>query len=252
MILSYLILAAAAFAAGIINSIAGGGSFLVFPALMMTGLDPRAANIASTLALYPMQVSTGFTGRKMAGGTPHLSFKALLILSLVGGIIGAVLLLLTPPSYFARLVPWLILFATGVFAWGSFRKRLVPANPKHPDRLGKIGAAITQFFISLYGGYFGGGIGLLMLAALSLAGMNIRQAATTKNILAAVMNTSAVGVFMLMPQVHWFRISIVAIGAIAGGLIGVRLIDTLNERWLRIAVVAIGLALTIAMFVKAY
>src|SRR5471030_3258905 len=92
-ILSIALLFAAFFAAGVMNAIAGGGSFLTFPALLMTGLDPRAANITSTLALFPMQVSAGYVGRKMAGGTPSLSFKALFILSLIGGSIGAALLL---------------------------------------------------------------------------------------------------------------------------------------------------------------
>jgi len=105
------------------NTLAGGGSFLTFPALLLTGLDPRAANITSTIALFPMQITTGFESRKLAGGTGGLSFRTLVILSLVGGIIGAILLLLTPAAFFARLVPWLILVATALFAYGSFSKR---------------------------------------------------------------------------------------------------------------------------------
>src|ERR1700761_3938149 len=97
-ILPLAVLAIASFAAGIINTIAGGGSFLTFPALLLTGLDARAANITSTIALFPMQVTTGYASRKMAGGTGQLPFKVLFAISLVGGVIGAILLLLTPSS----------------------------------------------------------------------------------------------------------------------------------------------------------
>src|SRR5580698_4914363 len=116
---SLLVLILASFAAGVQNALAGGGSFLTFPALLFAGLDPRAANITSTIALFPMQVTTGYASRKLANGTGTLSFRTLFILSLIGGVIGAALLLLTPPIIFARLVPWLILFATVMFAWGS-------------------------------------------------------------------------------------------------------------------------------------
>ncbi len=252
MILSHLLLVPISFAAGIIASVAGGGAFLTFPALMLTGLDPRAANITSTLAMYPMQVSTGFSGRKSAADTPHLSFKALFLISLFGGIAGAILLLLTPATSFARLIPWLILFSTGVFAWGSFRKKppVKSTTIRPPDRLGKIGAALVQLVISIYGGYFGGGIGLVMLATLSYSGMNIRQAITTKNILAAVMNTSAVGVFLLSTDVYWFRVGLVSIAATTGGLVGVQLIDKVNERHLRLGITAIGLVLALTLFVR--
>jgi uncharacterized membrane protein YfcA len=229
------------------NVIAGGGSFLTFPALLMTGLDPRAANITSTIALFPMQVSSGYAGRAMAGGTEHLSFKAFLIISLIGGILGALLLLLTPPAFFARLVPWLILFATAVFAYGSFFRK--PATPESGRHMGAGSAIIAQFCISIYGGYFGGGIGFLMLAALTLAGMNIRKAGATKNILAAVMNAAAVFIFLFSRDIGWAQVGIGACASIIGGLLGVRLLHRVNERILRIAVVIIGSALTIAMFV---
>lgn len=251
MFLTYIPLVILSFAAGIIASIAGGGAFLTFPALMLTGLDARAANITSTFAMYPMQVATGFSGRRMAAGTPHLSFKSLFIISLVGGVLGAVLLLLTPSTSFARLVPWLMLFATLSFAWGSFRKPNLASVQRQPDQLGKIGAALAQFAISIYGGYFGGGIGLMMLATLTHAGMNIRQAITTKNILAAVMNTSAVGIFFLSTDVHWFRTGIVAVAACTGGLVGVKMLDRVNERYLRVIVTIIGLTLSVALFWRA-
>src|SRR3954470_17086643 len=112
--------------AGTQNALAGGGSFVTLPALILSGLDARAANITSTIALFPGQVTTGWAGHKSATGTARLSFKAFFIISLIGGAFGAVLLLATPRSFFARLVPWLVLFATSVFAWGSFIRKPTP------------------------------------------------------------------------------------------------------------------------------
>jgi uncharacterized membrane protein YfcA len=144
-------------------------------------------------------------------------------------------------------VPWLILFATALFAYGSFIKKPDAPGVGHP--VGRRGAIISQFLISIYGGYFGGGIGFLMLAALTLAGMSIRKAGATKNILAAAMNAAAVFIFLFSHDIGWIQVGIAVLGSLLGGMIGVRCLHKINERILRIAVVAIGLVLTIAMFV---
>src|SRR5271170_7970294 len=111
--------------AGAQNALAGGGSFITLPALIAAGMDARAANITSTVALFPAQLVTGFTSRADAESPPGLTMRTLILISLVGGGIGALILLATPPSVFARLVPWLVLFATALFAWGSFFRRSV-------------------------------------------------------------------------------------------------------------------------------
>jgi uncharacterized membrane protein YfcA len=160
--------------------------------------------------------------------------------------LGAVLLLVTPVGFFARLVPWLVLFATLVFAWGSF-SRHQSATP----RLGRAGAGFAQFLISIYGGYFGGGIGFLMLAALNAAGMTVRKAAATKNVLAGVMNTSAVAIFAFSPAVHWMLAGVACAGAIIGGVAGGLVLKRTNEKVLRLAIVLIGAALTVGLFVRA-
>jgi uncharacterized membrane protein YfcA len=163
-----------------------------------------------------------------------------------GGALGAVLLLVTPSSFFARLVPWLVLFATLVFAWGSFApKRAADAH------LSRHGAVAAQFAISIYGGYFGGGIGFLMLAALTAAGLLMRNAGATKNALAGVMNASAVLIFVFSPEVRWLQAGIASAGAIAGGILGGLLLHKLNERVLRLSIVLIGVALTIGLFIRA-
>ncbi len=231
--------------AGAQNALAGGGSFITLPSLMFTGMDARAANMTSAVALFPAQIVMGITGRSQVAGAPSLSLKWLLGISFVGGGIGAVILLLTPPTVFAKLVPWLVLFATGAFAWGSFLRR---APAPGASTLPPWGAGLIQFCIAIYGGYFGGGIGLLMLAALTVAGLAVRNAGATKNLLAAVMNASAVAIFAFSGDVHWPQVLVTAAGATLGGWLGARALRVVNERALKVAVVCIGVALTIGLF----
>ncbi len=244
--MSFFILFVASLWAGIQNALAGGGSFITLPSLMLTGMDARAANITSSIALFPAQIATGWTGRKHVEGAAGLPFRALVIISLVGGALGAGLLLVTPSTFFARLVPWLVLFATTVFAWGSFGPRRQAA-----PRLGRFGAATAQLCISIYGGYFGGGIGFLMLAAFTAAGIVLRVAGATKNVLAAVMNASAVAIFVFSPEVRWVAAGVSSAGAIIGGVVGGLMLHKVNERVLRVAIVVIGIALTVGLFLRA-
>lgn len=241
-----VLLLAAGLWAGLQNTLAGGGSFITLPALIVSGMSPLAANITSTVALFPGQVTSGLAGRSLVSGVGKLSFRALFILSLVGGAVGGLLLLNTPPTVFARLVPWLVLFATGVFAWGSFRHKPLDGAA----HIGPRTAAVAQFLIGIYGGYFGGGIGFLMLAALTLAGLPTRNAGATKNALASVMNAAAVVLFVTSPQVHWIQAAVLGGGAIVGGLAGTWALKRVNERALRIAIVCLGVALTIGLFTR--
>ncbi|ANJ73409.1 TSUP family transporter [Ralstonia insidiosa] len=246
-----LLVAAAGVYAGAQNAIAGGGSFITFPALLLAGLNPLAANMTSTIALFPSQITTSVAGRKLAGGVDagahHLSLKQLIVISLIGGVLGALLLLATPPSFFAKLVPYLVLFATSVFAWGSFRRKPLHAA----SGLSSTTLATIQFAIAIYGGYFGGGIGFLMLAALTVAGQQVRMAAATKNVLAMTMNASAVAVFAFSPQVNWAAVLALGIGGIAGGFAGAWLLHRLPEKVLRGFVVVVGVVLTVWLFVRA-
>jgi uncharacterized membrane protein YfcA len=232
--------------AGVQNALAGGGSFVTLGVLVLAGLDPRSANITSTIALFPGQVATGYAGRDLTSGAERLSFMALFVISLIGGVLGALLLLATPPTFFAGLVPWLVLFATGVFAWGSF----VRQTPTDATPLGPGAAAGAQFLIAIYGGYFGGGIGFLMLAALTIAGLPVRNASATKNVLAAAMNASAVAIFLFSDAVHWREAVVLGLGAIAGGVLGAVLLTRVDDRWLKIGVVVLGIFLTIALFAR--
>lgn len=243
----FIILAIAAFFAGAMNALAGGGSFITFPALLLTGLDPRAANITSTIALFPGQITSALSSRALVQGIGRMPFSGLLVISLGGGVVGALLLLATPPNFFAQLVPYLVLFATGVFTWGSFFRK----PPKVARQMSPRVVGLMQFGIAIYGGYFGGGIGFLMLATLTIAGMAMRNAGATKNALAGCMNASAVLVFLLAPDIAWVQAAIVAVAAMIGGLGGAWLLRRVNEKLLRGCVVAVGAALTVGLFLRA-
>ena len=232
--------------AGLQNALAGGGSFITLPALILSGMSPLAANITSTVALFPGQLTSGFAGRSMVSSAGKLSFRTLFFISIAGGALGGLLLLNTPSSIFARLVPWLVLFATIVFAWGSFLRK----PKKDGAHIGPGVAAGLQFLIAVYGGYFGGGIGFLMMAALTMAGLSTRAAGATKNVLAGVMNAAAVVLFVTSPEVHWAQAGVLAAGAIIGGLLGAWALRRVNEKILRMAVVCIGVALTVGLFLR--
>jgi uncharacterized membrane protein YfcA len=232
--------------AGLQNALAGGGSFITLPALIVSGMSPLAANITSTVALFPGQVTSGLSGRSLVSGAARLSFRALFLISVAGGAVGGLLLLNTPSSIFARLVPWLVLFATIVFAWGSSLRK----PQEEGAHIGPGAAGVLQFLIAIYGGYFGGGIGFLMMAALTMAGLPTRAAGATKNVLAGVMNAAAVVLFVTSPQVHWYQACVLGAGAIIGGLLGAWALHRVNEKALRIAVVCIGIALTVGLFLK--
>jgi uncharacterized membrane protein YfcA len=243
----FLLLFLVALWAGAQNALAGGGSFLILPTLMFTGMDALAANITSCVALFPAQVATGWTGRSHARGVGPASLGRLFAISIVGGAIGAAILLATPRGLFAHLVPWLVLFATGLFAWGSFLRKPGAAQ----GHLSPAGASLVQFLIAVYGGYFGGGAGFLMVAALTMAGQAVRIASATKNVLAGVMNASAVAIFLFSPDLHWPQALVTAAGATIGGVAGARLIHVIDEKILRLFIVGVGAALTVGLFLKA-
>ncbi|WP_036262595.1 sulfite exporter TauE/SafE family protein [Methylocapsa aurea] len=239
----------AAFAAGFINAVAGGGSFLTFPALIAAGLPPIDANASSTVALFPGQVATGFAARdglRAAAMDHRVNVPVLALISLVGGLIGGLLLLVTPQSVFSQIVPWLILFATAIFAGGNFF---------HPDaskfRLNRAGIFIAQGGVAIYGGYFGGGIGILMLAALTLYGLrDIWLMNSLKILLAVLMNAAAVVTFITAGLVHWHVTIVVCAAAIAGGYAGIYSARRMPASIVKGFVVAVGVVLTIYFFLK--
>jgi uncharacterized membrane protein YfcA len=247
-----LLMIAAAFAAGVINSIAGGGTLITFPVLVWLGLDPKVANATSTVALWP-GLFGGLIGYRRELENSSTILLRLGITSVIGGALGAWLLIWTPSATFARLVPFLILFATILFmAQGSInrRLRLQPIVPE-PQASWWLGAIVFQFFSSAYGGYFGAGNGILMLAAMGLLGLHdINRANGIKNFLGICINSIAVLSFALKGLVVWPDALLMAGAALIGGYCGARMAVRVNQGTIRRAIVVIGFIITFVMLWK--
>jgi hypothetical protein len=244
---SIILLALAAFLAGALNSIAGGGSFLTFPALVYTGVPPVPANASNTVALVPGSLASVVAYRREFSRVEGLNLKLWYFVSLFGGLIGAVLLLRTPDSVFRHLAPWLLLFATLLFAFGRhvsevFRGRFHASEPL---------MMIILFPIAIYGGYFGGGIGIMMLAAFRLYGLSdIHVMNAMKTLIGGSLNSVAVVVFVLAREVYW-RQSLTMMGfAILGGYCGAHFSRRLPQAFIRAVVIVVGLAMTAYFFLR--
>jgi uncharacterized membrane protein YfcA len=240
---------AAAFAAGVINAIAGGGTLITFPVLIWLGLDPKVANATSTVALWPGLFGGLFGYRRELQDSSTLLLR-LGLTSVVGGALGAWLLIWTPAPIFARLVPFLILFATLLFmAQGSINRRLrLQPIVAAPGAAWWLGAIVFQFFSSIYGGYFGAGNGILMLAALGLLGLHdINRANGVKNFLGICINSIAVLSFSLKGLVVWPDALIMAGAALLGGYCGAKMAVRVGQTTIRRAIVIIGFVITFVM-----
>lgn len=241
---------AAAFVAGGINSVAGGGTLITFPVLLWLGLDPKVANATSTVALWPGLFGGVFGFRREIGDSrSYLLWLGLT--SVVGGGCGAWLLILTPSQTFARLVPYLILFATALFTLQepiSRRLRLSQPSSSLTRARWWIGPILIQFFSSIYGGYFGAGNGILMLAALGLFGLtDIHRANGIKNFLGICINSIAVLAFALSGLVYWPNALLMTVGAVAGGYYGASAARRLGRVFVRRTIVIIGLVIGFVM-----
>ena len=248
-ILHGLVMFAAAFTGGMMNSIAGGGTLITFPVLLWLGLDPKVANATSTVALWPGLIG-GLWGfrREMENSRPIL--VRLGITSVIGGGLGAWLLILTPSATFAYLVPFLILFATALFTLQVPITRWLGtgAPQERPRARWWTGAIIFQFFSSIYGGYFGAGNGILMLAAMGLLGLHdIHRANGIKNFLGICINGVAVFSFSIAHMVLWPRALLMAVAATIGGYVGARTAQKVGRKFIRRVVVAIGFTITVVM-----
>lgn len=236
------LLFAAAFAGGALNSVAGGGSFLLFPSLLLTGVPPIRANATNTFALWPGSLASAGAYR---GALRHQrgTLLALGAVSLAGGLAGALLLLGTPERAFAALVPWLLGGATLLFAFGPALTRRLRAR----GRAGGLAAgAMVQLGIAVYGGYFGGGMGIMMLAGMALLGMeDIHAMNGLKAVLAVAINGVAVVAFVLAGVIAWDVAPVAVLGAVLGGYGGARYAQRLDPAHVRRAVIAVGAVLTL-------
>lgn len=283
----------AAMLGGALNSVAGGGSFISFPALIFTGVPAINANATNTVALWPGSVASTGAYRKELAALDRLVLLVLSVISLVGGILGALLLLHTPQATFVRLIPYLLLIATLLFTFSNritstIRKLFVrPAAPpseneivREPEPLPGVdekergdeavrdgareitmnrrpGAgmltsiSIIQLIVATYGGYFGGGMGILILAALSILGMeNIHEMNALKTLLTSFVNGVAVLTFAIFGAVVWPQALLMVVGAIIGGYGGAYYARQLDPRIVRAFVILVGFGMTIYFFIR--
>jgi uncharacterized membrane protein YfcA len=245
-----LLLFGAAAAGGAINSVAGGGSFIAFPSLLFAGVAPVAANATNTVALWPGSVASAVAYRAELMVVKRELFP-LGIAGLLGGLAGAILLLRTSETRFVALIPWLLLFASVVFSFGRRVGKWITRGPRSGASLPV--AFVVQLLISVYGGYFGGGMGIMMLAVLSVLGMtNIHQMNGVKNVLATLINGVAVASFIVAGAVDWAPGVVMIAGGIAGGYVGARVARKVKPAVVRAVVLAVAWGMTGYFFVRTY
>jgi uncharacterized membrane protein YfcA len=250
----HIVVFAAAFIAGAINSVAGGGTLLSFPALIWIGLPSVTANATSTVAIWPGSFGGMVGYREDMRALPARSYL-LIIPSALGGIIGAVLLALTPTEVFDRLVPLLILFATVLFMLQEPVQRMIRTTGKADEgsRGWLAGALVFQFFVALYGGYFGAGMGILMLAAFGILGYtDIHQMNGLKTLLAVFINGVAAVYFIWKGMVVWPEAIIMMVASIIGGIWGAALARRIGQKGVRRIVVFIGMGMAAYLLVRGY
>jgi uncharacterized protein len=251
--LANLVIFAAGIAAGAINSIAGGGTLISFPALLWAGRDPIVANATNTVAMWPGSLA-GAYGFRSELKTVRGWLLLLIVPSLLGGALGSWLLLRTPSSVFERLVPFLILGATLLLAAQEMITRrlgVLAHAHENPTRGWVAFVFLFQLLVGTYGGYFGAGMGILMLAALGLIGLtDLHQMNGLKNVLAVAINGIAAIYFVFANAVVWRDVLVMTAGTILGGYMGARVARRLGRKFVRVAVVVIGLFMTIALLLK--
>lgn len=237
----------AAFLAGALNAVAGGGSFLTFPTLIFAGIPPLVANASSTVALFPGSFASVFAYRRELRQLTTVNVPAFFAISLVGGLLGALLLLWTPERLFGALVPWLLLFATVLFAFGKPISAWISAR----YTLGMGVLLVVQFVIAIYGGYFGGGIGILILASLGLFGLtDLNVMNGLKTLVAGALNAVATVTFIIAGAVDWHPVAIMLPAAVLGGYGGAAIARRIPQIWLRRFVLTVAVAITAYFFLK--
>jgi uncharacterized protein len=244
---SYLLLIVAAVSAGLINSVAGGGMFLTFPALVFTGVPSIIANASSTVAIIPGVLASAWAYREDLHKGEGLPFVPMLIASVAGGIGGALFLLYTPQRTFDSVIPWLMLAATLLFMFGPrIAPKLRRAFPMSPAAVVAI-----QFVIALYGGYFGGAIGILMLATWTIYGItNVHVMNANRTVLGVATNIIAVVLFIIARKITWPQTLVMLVGTSIGGYFGARYARQVNPRYIRAVVMVISTCITIAFFLR--
>ncbi|HEV3315730.1 MAG TPA: sulfite exporter TauE/SafE family protein [Candidatus Angelobacter sp.] len=245
------LLFSAAVAGGAVNSVAGGGGFIAFPALLFTGMPPVNANATNTIALWPGTLASSWAYRKALSQELFKSLLPLIVITFCGSILGAVLLLRTPQTTFLKMVPWLLLGATLLFTFGGRITSWVRQrhSMQGPSRITVLGVAFVQLCVAVYIGYFGAGVGFVMLALLTMMGIeNIHSMNGMKTVLATCGNGVAIVMFIFAHAVIWPQALLMIGGAALGGYGGAHYAQKLDQKVVRFIVIAIGATMTVYFF----
>jgi len=238
---------------GAINAVAGGGSFISFPALLFSGVDPIRANATNTLALWVGTSASG-SAYKNRVKLPQRIMLPLIVTSIIGGLAGAWLLIRTPSQTFLHVLPWLLLGATLLFSFGKHLTKRIAVNITHDtSNSAIIIASIFELAVAIYGGYFGGGIGIMNLAMLAALGMtDIHAMNYLKVVLGSIINGVATVTFVLTKAVVWPQALVMTAGALIGGYASAHFAQQLPQIWVRRFVIFSGVAMTLYFFKRAY
>jgi uncharacterized protein len=243
----------AALIAGLLNAVAGGGSFISFPALLFTGMAPIAANATNTAALFPGTVASTVAYRNAFTPDARRLLPLLLLTGIVGGFLGARILLNTPQSTFLHLIPWLLLAATLLFLAGPrisawVRRRAAAGKTSRPLT---IAGFFLELLISIYIGYFGAGVGILVLSLLALLGMeDIHAMNGVKVLLVSVVNGVAMITFIVAKMIFWPQAVLMIAGSLTGGYAGAHYAQKMNQKHVRWIVVAVGISMSAYFFIR--
>ena len=252
---AYALLGVAALGAGVLNAIAGGGSFLTFPALVATGVPPIVANATSAMAVAPGYLGSTLGFREEIAAQPRKRLKLEMLIVAVGGVVGALLLLVTPSSVFSGLVPWLLGFATLLFALGpkltAWARRGQSAEVSAPANGLSLGRAAALLAVATYGGYFNGGLGILLMAVYLLLGeTNLNTVNALKNLNSLVLSVLSVIAFAVAGAIVWPQAMWMMVWATLGGFAGARLAKKLPMSWVRAIVITTGVVMTVLFALK--
>jgi uncharacterized membrane protein YfcA len=256
MFLQTMLVALASFLAAAVNAVAGGGTFITFPALTgVMGLNDKVANMTSTIGLWPGSASSIYPALEDFKTLPRGMLILYVAISLVGGTLGAVLLKVTSVESFKLVIPWLLLLATMIFGFSKPIARWAGRGHGHEHRslAWTLMVGLIQFAVAIYGGYFGAGIGVLMLAGLSFVGLDsLNQMNALKVLLATLINGVASVVFLFSRQVNWSVALVMAVAATIGGFIGMAMARRVKQEYLRAFILLVGVTLTGVYFWKNY
>jgi uncharacterized protein len=246
----WALLAGAAFAAGVLNAIAGGGSFLTFPALVFAGLPPIVANATSAVAVSPGYLGSTVGFKAELAALPPQRLKQETLIAAVGGVLGALLLLVTPAQVFKGLVPWLLLFATVLFVLGPRVAQLRTALGG-ADQASPLKRHLGLLAVAIYGGYFNGGLGILLLALYTVCGeKQLSTSNALKNLNSLVLSLLSVATFAVAGAIAWGPALVMMVAATLGGYSGAHVSKKIPVAWVRGTVVATGLMMSVVFFVR--